>query len=404
MNEAPGMSSEMSTSTIVTENETSFIELLIVLAKNKKRIAGTSLVFALVAFAISLSFPDIYKSTTRILPPQKSKDSVAAVISQFGAIGGMAGAELGIKNPNDTYVAMLESRTIADHLLQRFNLKQVYRVKDNTEARRHLARATQISSGKDGIIAISVEDKSAKLAADIANAYVDELYKMTQVLSVSEASQRREFFERQLKASQQSLAAAEVALKKTQESTGVVQLDGQAQAAVKAVADINAKIAAIEVQMRAMRTFATDQNPELIEKQNELIGLRAQLAKLDGNSNSNSSDAWIPIKQVPEVGLEYVRKLRDVKYYETISELLAKQYEVAKIDEAKEGSLIQVLDPAIKSEEKSRPKRGTIAVLMGLLGGFLSTCFAFFQDSYRKAYLDPRTKRRIQELKQYLRK
>src|SRR6266581_8087932 len=184
------------------DDEISLLDLLIVLAKHKRIVFGVPFAVAVVAAIISLLLPNIYTGTTRILPPQQSASAAAALLNQLGgALGGLAGAAggtLGIRNPNDLYVGMLKSRTVADNLIVRFELAKVYDEDYLSETRKRLAKETTITSGRDGIIAIEVDDKNPKRAADLANAYVDELMRLTKVLAVTEASQRRLFFERQL--------------------------------------------------------------------------------------------------------------------------------------------------------------------------------------------------------------
>ena len=203
------------------------------------------------------------------------------MLGQLGALAGGAGQALGIKNPNDTFVAMLKSRTVADNLIQKFELKGVYEEKLMMYARKELASNTNIASGKDGVITIDVDDKDPKRAAEIANAYVDQLRDLTLNLAVGEAGQRRLFFETQLKKSKDDLANAEVDLKKFQQKTGLIDPKGQAGLTVSAAASLRAQITAREVQLAAMRTFATEQNPEMLRTQEELSSLRAEMARME---------------------------------------------------------------------------------------------------------------------------
>jgi uncharacterized protein involved in exopolysaccharide biosynthesis len=209
-------------------DDISLLDLLIVLAKHKLLILGLTFSAGVAAAVISFLLPNIYTATTKILPPQQTQSTTSAMLGQLGVLSGLAGGSFGIKNPNDLYVGMLKSRTVADNIIERFDLKKVYKVRTSTHARNRLQQATTISSGRDGIIRIEIDDKEPKRAANLANAYVDELYKLTQTLAVTEASQRRLFLEKQLKLAKQELASAEVALKKTQEETGLIKLDDQA--------------------------------------------------------------------------------------------------------------------------------------------------------------------------------
>lgn len=320
------------------------------------------------------------------------------MLGQLGGLAGTAGSLAGIKNPNDLYVGLLESRTIADKLIERFKLKSRYEKATMDDTRKTLSGFSNISNGKkDGLISISVEDSDPKIAAELANAYVKELAKLTQTMAITESSQRRLFFEKQLKDAKEQLAKAEIALRATQEKTGLIQLDGQVQAIIGNVAQLKGAIAAKEIQLNAMRSFAAPQNPELLRSQEELRGMQVQLSKLE-RSRTGNGDLMVPTGSIPEVGVEYVRSLRDVKYYETVFELLAKQFELAKIDEAKDSSLIQVLDEAIPAERKSAPLRGLITLIAVAVGGVLGIVMAFASAIYTESRRSSESRERWEKL------
>jgi uncharacterized protein involved in exopolysaccharide biosynthesis len=378
-----------------TDDEISLLDLAITIAKHKKAILVTPLITGVLALIIAFIMPAVYTADTQILPPQQQSSAATMLASQLGAFSGMGGAALGLKNPNDIYIAMLKSRSLQDNMIRRFNLQNVYKTKTSTETRNSLTSCTKVNSSKDGLITVSVDDSDPKRAAAIANGYIEELQRLTQVLAVTEASQRRLFFEKQLLQTKQQLSDAEVALKQTQEKTGLIQLDAQAAGLVQSAANIRAQIAMKEVQLGAMRTFATGNNPDYIRSQQELGGLRAQLSKVETGSVTSG--------KAPEAGLEYIRKVRDVKYYETIYELLAKQFEMAKLDEAKESSVIQVLDKAITPEKKSKPKRIMIVIIAALASGFIAVLWAFIKEALEKAKVDNEHGAQLNVLRDYLR-
>lgn len=386
-------------------DEISLIDLLIVLAKHKRMILRVTLAAVLIALIVSFLLPNIYTATATILPPQQNQSSAAMLLGQMGPLATIGGGALNIKNPNDLYIGMLQSRRVADDIIKRFDLKKVYDKDTWVGTRKKLAKACRIAAGKEGIITIEVDDKDPQRAAAMANAYVDELARLNQSLAVTEASRRRLFFEKQLRQAKDDLANAEVALKNTQEQSGLIQLDEQGKAIIEAVAKLRAQIAAKEVQLSAMRTFATIQNADYIRAQQELTGMKDQLAKLEHSTNSgttNNGNIFVPTGKVPESGMEYVRKVRDVKYYETIFDLLAKQYELAKIDEAKDSSLIQVLDKALTPEKKSKPRRLLIIIGSALAAGFLAVLRAFILEGRERAKQDPLRAQRRQLLRHYL--
>ena len=375
------------------DDEISLLDLAITLAKHKKLILGVPMIAAIVVAIYSFIIPPTYTADTQMLPPQQ-QSSASAMLSQLGALGGMAGVA-GIKNPNDTYVAMLKSRTIQDNMIKRFKLQAVYKTKTPETTRKALNGATTVKVGKDGIIGISVDDKSPQRAAMLANGYVDELQQLTQVFAVTEASHRRLFYEKQLLQAKQNLGDAEIALKQLQEKTGIIHLDAQAQLGIGTAAGLKGQIAMREVELGAMRTFATGNNPDYIRIQQTLSGLKAQLNKVE-------TGTVVPSK-VPEAGLEYIRKVRDLKYAETIYEMLAKQFEMAKIDEATESSVIQVLDKAVVPEQKSKPKRTMMVLLSALATGFLTILYAFIKEALNNAKKDTQTEAQLQALKNTLR-
>jgi tyrosine-protein kinase Etk/Wzc len=347
-------------------------DLLVAVAKHKKPICWASVAAGLVVLIVSLLLTNMYTATTRILPPQPTQSMAAAMLGQLGPLANLAGHDLGLKNPNDIYVAMLESRSVADALIQRFDLVRRYRSRSIGKAREELAKRTTVINGKDGIISILYDDEDPRRAADISNAYVEELSKISRTLAIAEAGQRRLFYENQLQLAKEQLSDAETALKATQESTGLIEPGAQAKAIIDAVAGLRAQIAVKEVQLKAMSTFATDENPDYVLTRREIAGLRGQLSQLERDTGAKrKGDVQVATEKVPEAGMEYLRSYREVRYHETIFELIAKQYEVAKMDEGRGVTVIQVLDPAIPPEKKSRPARLGMT-LMGILGAGLT--------------------------------
>jgi tyrosine-protein kinase Etk/Wzc len=355
--------------------EISLMTLLVLIVKNRWFIAKITLGVALVAAIISLLLPFRYTASTSILPPQQGSSAGAALMAQLGNLGSVASLAGGLgalKNPNDLQVALLKSRTIEDAMVDRFGLLQLYHKKFQSDARKKLESYVDIDNGsKDGLIRISVTDSSAQRAADMANAYVEEFKKFSATLAVTEASQRRLFFEQQLVTAKDNLAKAEEELKATEQKTGLIQLDAQARATIQLIADLRAQVAAKEAQINAMRSYATGENAEMKMAEQELAGLRAQEEKM-GAASEGTTNALIPKGNMQESEIQYVRKIRDVKYYETIFDLLARQYEVAKVDEARQGSIVQTVDRAIVPDKRSFPLRSLIvlgAAIFGLIVG-----------------------------------
>jgi uncharacterized protein involved in exopolysaccharide biosynthesis len=388
------------------DDEISLLDLLIVLAERKRIILGVTGLFAIGAIIVSLLLPPRYTATVTLLPPQQGSSMGSALASQLGNLGGMAalaGGSLGLKNPNDMYVAMFKSRTVEDAMVQHFSLMQEYHAKLSSDARSAFeGSATVDGSAKDGMIHISVQDRDPRRAADLANGYVDQFRLQSQHLAITEASQRRLFFEQQLEQAKDNLANAEEAMKQTEQKTGVIQLDSQARSLIESAASLRAQVAAKEVQIQGMRTYATGENSQVVQAEQELESMRAQLAKLGGSEDSASGGLIVPKGQVPEASLEYIRKLRDVKYNETIFDILAHQFEVAKLDEAKQGALIQVVDPAVPPDKRSYPKRGIIVIATTIAGFLAAIFFVLFSAAFESLKSVPLIHAKVLYLKRTL--
>jgi uncharacterized protein involved in exopolysaccharide biosynthesis len=387
--------------------EVSLLDMLIVLAKRKRLIAGTTVAAALLALIVCFLIPDRYKATATLLPPQQQQSLASTMASQLSSgvavIGALAGKDLGgLKNPSDLYVGLLKSRSVADALVQRFALMDVYHRKQLSDARSRLEKATEIEAAKNGFITVSVEDKDRKRAAAIANGYVEELRRLTSTIAVSEAGQRRLFFEQQLRKAKDDLADAEIAYKETEEKTGVIHMDTQARATISAVASMRAQIATTQVRLQAMRSFATSQNPDVILLEQELAGRRTQLAELEKRQNGGPGNLQMSAGVIPEAGLQYIRRLRDLKYYEAIFELLARQFEAAKLDEAREGAVIQVVDQAVEPDKKSAPFRTLIVLAFAFAGFVISALWVFCAEALSAARQDPEQSEQISKLSQLL--
>lgn len=344
------------------------------LHRGKRKILGTSLAVFAVATIIAFLLPFQYTSTVSFIPPSANNGGsmAAALAGQLSALGG--GDLLGAgKTSGELYAGILRSRSIADQLVRQFELMQVYKVKKESQAEHVLDSATAVAvDAKSSIITVSVTAKSPALAHDLANAYMDALRETNGRLAVSQSSQRRLFFEQQLAKEKDDLENAEVDLKRTEEKSGLIAPTGQTESGIRTIAETQAQVAIRQVQLAALRQSATDQNPEVIRLRSEIGDLQGQLSRLQ-RGVGNGPTAAIPTSKVPELQLEYVRKEREVKYHEALFEMLSRQYEAARLDEAHDAPVLQVLDPASYPDTKSSPKR-MYYMLGGLLLGFLAGC------------------------------
>lgn len=387
-------------------DEISIFDLLLILAQRRKMIVAVTVAFAIAGTLVAFLLPKSYTAEVILLPPQEGASISTALSSELGgldALAELAGGGLGIKNPNDMYVAMLKTQTVEDGMVKRFDLKREYHKKLLSEARKAFEDHVKIDgNGKDGLIHISVEDHNPQRAAQLANGYVDEFRDLSQHLAISSAAQRALFYREQLDQVKDKLTDAEEAFKQMELTSGAIEPNSQAAALIGAAASLRAQITAKEVQIQALKTYATGENAQLIEAQQELDGLQNQLAKL-GGSQQNPNSLIVPKGRVPQVSLEYARRLRDVKYYETIFEVLARQYELAKLDQAKEGALIQVVDPAIPPDHKSWPPRALIMIGATFFGLFLATGIALAQKGWNSLKADPESGSKIAAISNELR-
>jgi uncharacterized protein involved in exopolysaccharide biosynthesis len=361
------------------------LELATILLKRKRLIAGVTLTACAISVAVALLLPPIYMAETKILPPQQSGSGmVNQLLGQLGGASALLGAATGMKNPNELYVGMLESRTVIDRVIDRFGLMKLYDEEYREDARNKLLKNVEVSSDrKSGIISVAVEDRDPKRAADMANAFVEELKVLVSGLAVTEAAQRRLFFEEQLKNAKDGLGKAENEIRGFMEKTGALQIDSQAKAVIEGIATLRAQIAAREVQLKVLQGYATSQNPDLQRVQEEIRGLKFELAKLEGREGKGF-DPLMPTGRMPSVGTDYLRKLREVKYYETLFEILAKQYELARIDEARDSSVIQVIDKAVPPERKVKPRRRLIVLAATFLGFAFGVTYVLFAERKRR--------------------
>ncbi|MGD0547470.1 MAG: SLBB domain-containing protein, partial [Terracidiphilus sp.] len=358
------------------------LDLLTLLNSQWRLLAKAALVGVVVGLALAFLLPTRYTAVTTILPPSSSS-SLASVFAgqsgELGALAGFAGGNFGFRSPAEVCLIMLRSRTVEDSIIQRFQLMSEYGKKRLSDTRTALERRTSVTlNTKSGIIAVSATDGDATRAAALANGYVDEFKKFSASLAITEASQRRLFFEQQLLQARGSLTQAEEALKNTQQSTGMLEPAGASKALLESAVAVRAQIAAKQVQLRSMRTYATEDNPRLIQVKQETAALESQLAELTGTNSEAAGDPLVSKGDMPEAGAEYLRRIRDVKYNESVVALLARQLEIARLDEARQGAVIQVVDLAVTPDKRSTPKR--LAILLA------SILFAFFCASFWIVY------------------
>ena len=383
------------------DDEINLLDYLIVLVKRKRLIAYITLGAMLITAIYSLILPSVYKAETKILPPQQSgQGSMSQLLGQLGGAASLIGLPSGVsKTPSDLYIALLKTNNILDRMIDRFDLIKFYKAKSRVQPREILSGAVDAKEDKkSGIITISVADKDPKRAAQYANAFVEELRALNTGLAVTEASQRRLFFEEQLEDVKKALVAAEDDMKVFQEKTGVMHMESQTRAVIEGIAKLKAEVVAKEVDLRVLKTYSTPSNPDVKKAEEGLKGLKSELNNLQ-KKNKIEHDPLMPTGEVPGVGLEYARKLRNFKFYETLYELLVKQREAAKLDEAKDATIIPVVDKAEPPEKRFKPKRRQMVMIAGVVGFFLSIFAAFIMEYTEKFSSNPENRERFDKIK-----
>ncbi|HVN92782.1 MAG TPA: hypothetical protein VMT38_03750 [Terracidiphilus sp.] len=346
------------------------------LARAKRLVLfATGIAFGL-GIIVSLLLPISYTATTKIMTPQQTQPSAALLMSQLtlnstatNPLAAATGGGFSLRNPNELYLGLLTSRPIADAIIAEFGLKDVYHAKDMTAARRALADATAVTSEKSTLIAISVTDTDKKRAAAIANAYPQQLRELTKNLALTEASQRRLFYEDRLKDAKTDLVNAELAFQQIQKQKGLIQLDAQSKALITSLADLRAEAADKEVQLQALRSYSTEQNPEVQLLESQLASLRDQTAKLE-ERNGSPERGGLALEDVAGAGGDYLRAEHELEYRQALFDLLLKQYDAARWDESRNAAVIQVVEEAIPPDHKSAPRRTVIVLIFTALGLF----------------------------------
>jgi len=338
------------------ENGPRAFDVLVALVRSWRLLTVGPVIAAAVAAAISFIIPPVYTARTLFLPPQQQQSAAATALASLGALGGLAGAASGLKTPADQYVALLQSTTVQNRLIDEFNLLSVYDAKFRVDARREINRNVRIAIGKkDGLIAVEVDDESPQRAADLANRHVDELRRLASQLALTEAQERRQFFEQQLAQTRDRLAKAQLALQASGFNPGALR--AEPRAAAEGYARLKAELTAAEVRLQALRKTLTDNSTEVQRESSNVSTLRGELSRQEASLQTGQ-------------GSDYVGKYREFKYQETLFELFSRQYELARLDEAKEGALIQVVDVATPPERRSWPRR-TVLLAVTAVGALI---------------------------------
>jgi uncharacterized protein involved in exopolysaccharide biosynthesis len=375
----------MPTNAEPVEEGMTLLDLVLLLAARRWQLLLGSLAVGLLALGLSYLEAPTFTARTTFLPPQQQQSAAASALAALGPLAGLGGAAGSMKSPADQYVALLQSETVADRIVDRFGLMKVYEARYRFEARRKLAASVHIGVGKkDGLISVEVDDHDPQRAADMANRYVEELRVLTGSLALSEAQQRRAFFESQLTQTRDALQRAQQTLQASGFTEGA--LKAEPRAAADTYAALRGEATAAEVQLQILRRSLTDSAPEVQQQLARLSGLRSKLAQLEATTPQGA-------------GADYVGKYREYKYQETLFDMFARQFELAKLDESREGALIQVVDPARPPEWKSRPQRAMTTVVATLGALFLLVVYLVASHAWGVARRQPRIANKLAQMR-----
>ncbi len=369
-----------------TNEAVSVLDVLAALVERWRLLTVAPIAAGVLAFGATYLLPPQYTARTSFFPPQQQQSATASAIASLGALSGLMGSGLtGMRNSGDQYVSLMQSVQVQDRIIERFKLMEQYNVRYKQDARRELTENVRILLGKkDGLITVEVEADDPQMAADIANEHVSELRRVSAGLALTEAQQRRVFFETELKNARSKLVEAQTSLQNSGFNPGA--LKAEPKAAAEGFAALKAALTTAEVKLQTLRRRLTESSPEVQQQLAQVGALRSQLARIE------SADKG-------EDGADYIGRYRDYKYHETMFELFAKQYELARLDEARENALIQVVDVATAPERHSKPKRATIAVLAGAASFFLTALWVLVSGAWRQAGASPTQSHRLARLK-----
>jgi uncharacterized protein involved in exopolysaccharide biosynthesis len=346
-----------------------------------------------VSVVIALITPKQYESTTRLMPPDSQSGSGLAMLAAMAGKGGMglgamAGDLLGMRSSGALFVDILRSRTVEDRIVTRFGLRRVYGTRYAVDARKRLATYTEISEDrKSDVITIQVTDRDPKRAAQIAQAYVDELDHLVAEVSTSSARRERVFIEDRLTSVKRELDHASQEFSQFASENATLDITTQGKAMVEAAGRLQGELIASQSELEGLEQVYTSNNVRVRSLRARVDELSKQLDKLGGysqnvpltaagsatagSSATGSASAFPSIRQLPLLGVRWADLYRQTKIEETVYELLTQQYELAKIEEAKAIPTVKILDAADVPERRSSPKR-TLIVLLGM---FLALSF-----------------------------
>jgi len=348
---------------------------------------------------LSLAMKNVYTAKSTILPPPRELGIGGGGVSASSGASLLLGGGALQNTYLELYVNIFKSRRVVDAVIKRLDLQKVFKSKHLDAARNRVLASVKFKSGKDGTITVSATNKDPQFAAKMVNTFVEEMSRRSSQLYITKAGTERSFLEKRINETRKELTSAEDALKAFQEKHKTLKADGQASLAVEGIARLRLEIINKEVQLATLRNSLTDESNEVKALQATIARLKGQLGAMSGSGGAGSV---IPsVGNVPGILSEFHRLTRDVKYLETVLEQMAKQYELAKLNESRDSASIQVIDEAIPPIMKSGPRRSRFVIVSAFAGFFISIVVIFVQEALSK--LSPENAEIINDIKDSLR-
>ncbi len=370
------------------EVEIDLIEVCKDLWRRKGFIFLITFLFGAVATAYAFLTPFTYRAECRVLPPQSVSVRMAGIAAQLGGLADFVGLP-GMSTSGATMVEIMKGDSVVDAIIDKFHLMEELSEDIRLNARKSVLAVLEANEDtKSGIVSVAYIHKDPVEAADIANAFVDELQKKMQEIAVQKAIEQRSFFENQLIQAQQELNQAEEDMMNYQQSSGVIALEKQTETLIASIAQLRSQIATKNVEVSSLRSYARKDNPQLRLAQSQLEAMNKELRRLEEEQRRTgvlSGDLLSSIGRVPELGVEYQRYVRALRFANAKYELMLRQYENAKLSEASDLSTLSIVDKATPPDWKYKPKRGQIMMIGTMLGFFLGAGWVFITESMKKA-------------------
>jgi tyrosine-protein kinase Etk/Wzc len=341
----------------------------------RKFLLAVAVLFVLAVLAI-YSITPLFEASASLLP--QSKESSNDLASVFSG-----------RSPGDVFIGLLSSRSVTDEVVDRAGLLQLYNTPSREIARKRLLDSSAFAVGKDTLVTIKVRDKRADAAMRIDNAYLDALQTQREKMLSEEADLHRRFFERQIAAEADALSAAERDLQAVQEHTGLVQPEAQTTAGITAIANVRTQITALQVQLASLLLSESEANPQVKDLRAQVTQLQGQEYALESTRNSSGAGAAAAAGKMPELNLDYTRKLRAVKYHETLLTAISSQYETTRLSEGYSGAPYVIVDRAIAPERKAWPPRTMMVLLAFAFSCVFGVVYVALALLWRKLNADP---------------